>query len=301
MARLSTGVICDAVEVFSGNVTANAALLHFHAGYNRVLAGGDPRDSGGAPHLWSFLQLRAELSLAMSITGTATGVYAAGTETTTITATTAIFDPIQVGDSITIDTVTDPLVIASYTSSTVIVAALGEDFAGKAVSLPHHGIYALPAGFDGFLEPPVYALAAGLATPDLEEVSPERLFEMRRESNALGTPRYYALVADAAAAAGTAQTYSLAVAPRPEATRLLLYRYRLAAPDLTDLTTMYPLGPPSMSPLYRAAALADAELLLGHVPGPHEAAYQKLMITALDADGAMFATSEPLRMASSEG
>jgi len=299
MARLAVSVICDAVEVFTGNVTANAALLHFHAGYNRVLAGGDPRDASGAPHLWSFLQLRAELSLAMSITGTATGVLAAGE--TTITATTAIFDPIQVGDSITITTVADPLVIASYTTEKIIVATLGEDFAGKAVSLPHHGIYALPAGFDGFLEAPVYALAAGLATPDLREVSPERLFRMRRESNALGTPRYFALVADAAAAAGTAQTYSLAVAPRPEATRLLLYRYRLAAPDLTDATDKYPLGPPSMSLLYRAAALADAELLLGHVPGPHEAAYQRLMITALDADMAMFDTSEPLRMASSEG
>ena len=299
MARLLVTAICDAVEVFTGNTTAGAALLHFHAGYNRVLAGGDPRDAGGAPHLWSFLQLRAELSLAMSVTGTATGVLATGE--TTITATTAIFDPIQVGDSITVTTVTLPMVIASYTSSTVIVATLGESFAGKAVSLPHHGIYALPAGFDGFLEPPVYALAAGLATPDLVEVAPERLFEMRRESNAVGTPRYFALVADAAAATGTAQTYSLIVAPRPEATRLLLYRYRLAAPDLTDAAAVYPLGPPSMSLLYRAAALADAELLLGHVPGPHEAAYQKLMITAIDADGTYFDTGEPPRMESSEG
>lgn len=299
MARLLVTAICDAVEVFTGNATAGAALLHFHAGYNRVLAGGDPRDAGGAPHLWSFLQLRAELSLAMSVTGTATGVLATGE--TTITATTAIFDPIQVGDSITVTTVTLPMVIASYTSSTVIVATLGESFAGKAVSLPHHGIYALPAGFDGFLEPPVYALAAGLATPDLVEVAPERLFEMRRESNAVGTPRYFALVADAAAATGTAQTYSLIVAPRPEATRLLLYRYRLAAPDLTDAAAVYPLGPPSMSLLYRAAALADAELLLGHVPGPHEAAYQKLMITAIDADGTYFDTGEPPRMESSEG
>lgn len=298
MARLATGVICDAVEVFSGNAMAGAALLHFHAGYNRVLAGGDPRDAGGAPHLWSFLELRAELSLAAAITGTATGVLAAGL--TTITATTAIFDPIQVGDSITVTTVTLPMVIASYASSTVIVATLGESFAGKAVSLPHHGIYALPAGFDGFLEPPVYALAAGLATPDLVEVSPQRLFEMRRESNAVGTPRYYALVADAAAATGTAQTYSLAVAPRPEATRLLLYRYRLAAPDLTDAADKYPLGPPSMSLLYRAAALADAELVTGHIPGPWEEAYQRLMVTALDADMALFDTGEPLRMESSE-
>ena len=45
----------------------------------------------------------------------------------------------------------------------------------------------------------------------------------------------------------------------------------------------------------------DAELITGHVPGPHEAAFQRLMIGAIDGDGALFQTSEPARMESSEG
>jgi hypothetical protein len=298
MARLATNAICDAVETFTANTTAGAALLHVQAGYDRVLAGGDPRDAGGAPHLWGFLQPIGELSLAALITGTATGVYAAGTDLTTITATTAIFSPLQVGDTITIATVGD-LVIASYASEKIVVATAGENFVGKAVSLHHRGIYALPSGFDGLLEPPVYAWADGESSPDLEEVSPRTIFEMWRNSNAPSTPQHYAIVADAVAT-GAALTYSMILSARFETNRLVLYRYRLAAPALVDDAT-YPLGPASMSLLYRAAALADAELLTGHVPGPHEAAYQKLMITAIDADGAMFQTSEFLRMESSEG
>jgi len=300
MAQYATGAICDLVEVFTGNTTAGAALVHFLNGYNRVLAGGDPRDEGGTPHLWSFLKLRAELKLSMSVTGTATGVYAAGTKLTTITATTAIFDPLQVGDSITITSVTDPMVIASYTSSTIVVATAGESFADKAVSLPHYGIYALPAAFDGLVDTPNYAYAAGSSSPELEEISPEELYARRRESRDVGTPVYFALLANAAAATGTAQTFSIGVAPRPEEDRLVLYRYRQAAPVLTDGAAVFPLGTASMSLVYQEAALAAAELILGHVVGPHERAYRELMANAIDADRGYFRTNEPDRMESSQ-
>jgi hypothetical protein len=118
---------------------------------------------------------------------------------TTITATTPIFVPSQIGETIT---VTDgggagvdlALVIASYTSSTVIVATGGNAFTSKAVSLPHNGIYALPADFGGLVEAPVYPWPSGEAACDWREASPEEVFRAWRQSNTRSTAYLYALI-----------------------------------------------------------------------------------------------------------
>ena len=65
-----------------------------------------------------------------AITGTVTGVG------TTVTATTAIFHPSIVGETITI-TATGAFVVATYTSSTVVVVVGDATCTAKAVSVPN--------------------------------------------------------------------------------------------------------------------------------------------------------------------
>lgn len=293
-SRVSFGSICDTVETYTGNVVASNALAYVIRAYERVLAGVDPRDPLGNPHAWSFLQPVAELTLAALATGTATGVYSATTEQTTITATTAIFGPAQVGDTITVADVGD-LKIVDYTSPTVVVAEGGEDFEAKGVSLPHSGIYDLPATWGGMAEDPVYPVFDGEERPRLERVTLARLAELWREYRTAAGVIYYA-VGPVTLPDGTAQTYQMRVAPRPDQSRVLLYRYvadlgAVTAP--TDAADKYPLGPARMGPLLRAAALADAELMTGHVEGPLERRYREAMVGAILADKALTDDDDP--------
>jgi hypothetical protein len=299
VAHKSFGQLCDAVEGYTGNSTAGAALPLVQAGYDRVLLGLDPR--GGYAHAWSFLEVLADLAITLSITGTAKGEYDAGNDLTTITATTAIFVPSQIGETIT---VTDgggagvplSLTVASYTSPTIIVADAGNAFNGKTVSLPHTGIYSLPADFGGMVEAPVYP-HDGAAWVEFEEVSPEEIFADWRASNTRGTARKFALAAVAQPAAQTVQYYAIIVSPRPEADRKLRYRYLVDAAAAVDSAAAYPLGWALLGPLYEAAALAEAEIKASGAPGRWEKRFQELMVVAIDRDKAMFGTDGTCQLA----
>jgi len=275
----TVGAICDLLELQHTQV-ASWGLPHVQAGYERVLLGEDPRYPG-AVHDWSFLEPIAELALAEDITGTATGVYSATTELTTITATAAIFSPCQVGETITITTVGD-LTIASYTSPLIVVATAGENFAGKAVSLRHSGVYALPADFGGMVEPLVYPYSTSLSTPPLVEVSVPRLFELWRDSATQADATNYAIVPDTFTAA-TGQRWKLYVYPRPDADRIVRYRYRMVPVTLADDGTFLP-GGTTLGRVYTMAAQAEAEFWLAHKKGPWEERYQMAMAAAITRD-----------------
>jgi hypothetical protein len=197
MAHRSFGALADTVEAYTGNTNAGAALAHVQAGYERALLGIDPRDSH--VHTWAFARPIGELAVTATVSGTATGVYDAGADETTITATAATFVPSHVGDTITVTGGGGPgidlaLVIASYTSSRIVVATGGQAFVAKPITLPHSGIYPLPNDFGGLLESPVYPYPAGVTTSRWREASPEEVFEAWRASKTQGTARLYALV-----------------------------------------------------------------------------------------------------------
>jgi len=296
----SFGVLCDVVETYTGVATPGAALAYVAAGYRRVLDGLDPRDAH--VHVWACLEPIAELSLPANVTGTATGVYSAPLVQTTITATTAIFIPSQVGQAIT---VTDGggagvhlvLQIASYTSPTVIVATGGNAFAGKAVSLPHHGVYDLPAAFNGLVKGPVYPYSA-LDLDNFQEVSPQDIFAEWQSGQTQGTPCKYAIAAKAELSTQAAQGWAIIVAPKPDVDRLIRYRYRVDTGALVPLddSAKYPIGGPHMDQVYEMAGLADAEARLTKSAGMWEARYQQTMAAAIDADRALFQTDGPARM-----
>ena len=299
MAHKSFGQLCDAVEGYTGNTAAGAALPLVQAGYDRVLVGLDPR--GGYSHAWTFLEVLADLAIATAITGTATGDYDAVNDLTTITATTAIFVPSQIGEIIT---VTDgggagvplALTVASYTSPTVIVADAGNAFNDKTVSLPHTGIYSLPADFGGMVEAPIYP-HDNEASAKFKEVSRAEIFEDWRTSNTRGTATKFALTVLAQPAAQTVQYYAIIVSLRPEADRILRYCYAVDAAAAVDSAAAYPLGWALLGPLYEAAALAEAEIKASGAPGRWEKRFQELMVVAIDRDKAMFGTDGPCQLA----
>jgi len=296
MPYRSFGALCDVVEGFTGITTAGAALVHVIAGYNRVLAGLDPRDN--RVHKWSFLAPVSWLTIAENVTGTATGVYNAGTDTTTITATTAIFTPEQVGTDITVATLAAALPIASYTSTTIVVATGGEDFSGKAVSLPHHGFYDLPSDFAGLVEPPVYPWPNTARTATLT-AAPYEVFDRWRQGHYTGVPKRFAVLAKAQVS-GAKQTWCLTVDPHPDADYIIRYRYQADPATPTDASDKYPVGGAFMDVAYEYAALADAELKLQHTSSRMETRFQQHMVACIDDDSAFYENFGPVSMADAE-
>jgi len=286
MLPLLMTALCDEVEVFTGGA-ASSGLPHVRAGYARVLQGLIPgRDYC---HAWNFLRPYAEISISQAVTGTATGVYDASTYTV-VTATTAIFDVSHVGDTITITDIGDKT-IATYTSSTILSFAGDDSFAGKAVSIQHPGVYALPDAFSGLVEPFRYAYESTETGPIIQEATPGDIQDYRRGSHTTGDPRYYAIV-PAAEDQDAVQGYNLWVWPRPDATRIWTYRYIVSPTDVSD-AAKYFLGAPMTNQAIRYAALADAEVHIGRKPGHYERLYNEAMLAAVGEDRRL-STRRPL-------
>jgi hypothetical protein len=290
----SVSDVCLAVEAYTGNTDALDALGRIRAGYKRFLAGFDPRTH--TAHFWTFLEPVADLAIASKATGTATGVYSALTELTTITATAAIFYDWHVGSTITVTDVGD-LTISAYTSPTVIVADDGEDFAGKAISVQHPGIYDLPIDFGGMIDPPRYHYNASYNSPRLCEASPAFIMDQWAASNTQDDTLYYAIApaipSTAAVAAGASKLW---VAPRSRYDRMLSYRYVRLPLDLTDSAECFFLGGPMHNETIKEMALAEAELQLNHTVGPHESRAAALMAASIDRDKRLHQTIDAEQM-----
>ena len=277
---------CRAVERFTGNSDPGAALLHVRAGYQRFLTGSQP-DDPRAVHTWNFLQPLGTLAVTYQTSGfVSTGVYDADEETTTVTATAAAFATWMTGLTITVTDVGD-LVIYSVTSTTVAVCTDGEDFAGKATSVPANGIYALPADYGGQIEVFQYPYDPTYATPVMEEVGPEDIMAWWAASNTPADPRLFAVVASVETGS-TAQSHELWLAPRPQYDRTLRYRYRRRAPQIVDDKDCFFLGGADHAQTIKHLAIAEAELETGHVGGPREVRAQRELLAAITLDKRLF-------------
>jgi len=267
-------------------------------GFGRFLKGMDPFDTLKAPHVWSFLSPRAEMTWSMTVTGTGTGVYDDSTYTV-ITATTAIFSPEQVGDTITVDG-SDTYEVKTYTSSTIVSISGDNAFAAKSLSLPHSGVYTLPANFGGLVAPFVYPYSA-LQRPLLEKSAPSDIMKMLSYQRTVGTPAYYAISADPLTAQddggwGTgSQRFSVMVFPRPEADRIVRYQYKtvIQADAVTDRTDSYLLGGIDHDRTITAGAMAHGEWLARQERGSLEEEFRREMAGSIQADK-MLKTRLPL-------
>ena len=293
---LSAGALSDMVEekIGGASVDAGDALVYVEAGYRRFLQGVDPLTD--VQHVWSFLRPRAELDLAATTAGTATGVYSAGDDETTITSTASDFVPGMVGESIVVTDV-GTLTLASYTSPTIMVASEGEAFTAKAFTIAtHKGIYTLPDTFGGLADEIVYIYDSNNRIP-ITQVSPDTVYAHRRATNSTGTPQLFAIEIGTFAAA-TGANWQFIVAPRTDAARTVFYRFKLIAPVLTDSASVYLMGGAAHSWTLRAAAIADWENVAKSAPGPFEQKYQTAMHASIEEDKAILDIQGPVQVRS---
>jgi len=285
MLALSAGALCDAVEAVTGITTAAHGLKFVNDGYAKFLEGLDPRDN--ERHIWSFLQPLATLALAYQTTGTATGVYSAATEITTVTATAATFQPTNIGDSMVVAD-TGTLTIADYTSATVVTVSGSHAFTGKAITIPHGGLYDLPSDFGGMIDRPYYAYSTTATRCELHESSAEQLLRMYENDTPVATAYYWAAV-PAAFVAATGQRWQMMFYPRFDEARFTRYRYLVIPAALTDSSSVYTLGGAVHCYTIKTLALSEYELSTGQ-PGIYTADAKTHMITSIDHDRKMTET-----------
>jgi len=299
-SRLSTAQIIDSVVAYTSLSRADS-LLRAQAGYERVLAGEDPR---GGVHQWSFMVLTATLRLwpdvlaASTVTG---GTYNETNDETPLTASAATFHPYHVGYDITL-TDTGAVRIVGFTSETEVMLE-GDQSAVSAetFTVTSGGRYLLPATFNGADGGPTLAFdsGSGLQPPHLEEVSPADIWNARRTSDKDGTPRKYAIAPASGSdwSLGAAQRFVLLVHPPPAVAWTAAYSFEVVTDALTDSESEYALGPSWMGRVIEAAAMAAWELRDARKLGNWEKAFTRMMITAIDRDVGFLATSAPASLA----
>lgn len=281
---LSVGDICDAVETFTGDTTAGAALAYVNSAYRRVLAGVHPADPTCDPHEWSFLRPLTTLVLwpTLSVgTATVTGVYDG---VTTITATAASFYASMIGRTLTITDVGD-FTVTGYTSSTVITVAGDATCAGKTFSMTADA-YGLPSGFAGLESPMVFVSSDATRRRTLEEAGTEQLDILQRDNTSTGVPSLYGL---RLRSSDIPSRYDLTVWPEPDAVYTSRIRYRYQPSALADSSALYLPGDAHFSDAVLNAAIVKAGMDKGHVVGSYETAYQEAMIGALQRDKSAYA------------
>jgi len=278
--------IITAVKTHIGGTVADAdALLMLQAGLMDVLGGLDPRRNPPVAHNWSFLQPIAAMTFYAETTGTMTV-----TSGTTVTdAVNTPFCQQMIGATLIADTSETEYTITAYTSTSVVtVGATATADTGDTFTITPNGVYNPPTLFGGLLDPLVYAYNASYR-PKLLESDPETIFAMWRNSESTGYTYRYAIV-PAANTTSAAQGWKFVVAPVPSEDMLLKCRHVL---ELADIAAGQKLpGGRRFTVAVRSAALAAVDATYSHTTGGRWADIaQRDMIAAIDADKALFTTS----------
>lgn len=285
--------ICDLMGWESPTDDQSAqALAWLNDGYRRFLRGGY-YDAGGLPqvHTWNFLRPWATLSLPIALAQNATGVYDADSDTTTVTAVSAVFYPWCVGRDIAlVDGSVDDFTITGYTSTTVVTASGDNSWTGtKGIGVEHSGLLDLPAGFGGMEVNPVYAPDYDTALPNLRETSPEQVMAWHRDNTVADDPTMYAIFPKDFTAS-TGQRWRIFFAPHPYEARIVNYRYRILADALTDSASDYPVGGADFCDVILQAGRAAAETSEEAI-GPEERRYREMLAHAILMDSTKFAAA----------
>ena len=290
---LTTGDLITAIEDYMGWAAADdhdaTAISWINEGYRRFRRGSYiDYDKTRKHHAWSFLKPEAELVLWTDVTGTVSGSpsYAGGTGLSTITATAASFYASMIGQSFTFDTSETEYVVAGYTSSTVITVT--GDASGEAsddtFTMTATGIYALPAGFGGMVENPVWVYD-GYDNNDIIEVAGTLLDTNLRDDPNAGTTAMWCKQPRNVSPGTSDQTWDIKVWRIPEYTRTVRYRYRRVIADLSESAkTDYPVGGADHCDTIRAWAMAAAEAHTHKTDGAMENHAMELMRESVELD-----------------
>jgi len=208
-------------------------------------------------HEWSFLtpttSLVAYKDVAVDATVTvSSAVYS--DPSTTITASSASFHPLMVGETLTLTGVGD-FTISSYTSATIVVVTGDASSASGTFSLASNGIYTLPDDFGGmdgcmtFTDQSGYAPVTIIGEPKIRELR-DRFSTTSRPEHAAVRWKSSTLV--------SGQKHQLVLYPEPDADYTLNYRYHALKNKITSAAP-YPLGGMAHGQMYLASCLAEAE------------------------------------------
>ena len=267
------------------------ALARLNDGYARFLKGLVPETSPPLYHDWLFLRPYATMSLWATATGVAAGAPSKDNGTSTVTSAAAMFYPSMIGHGVTFTATEKTYVIASYTSSKVVVVT--GDASGEAnldvMTVTAEGRYSLPSTFAGMYEDPVYVHVDGANLGDLEQGSLQQLYRRMRASDDTGDPVGFALQIRTLVTTG--QIWWLRVHPVPDTTRTIIFAYRYRVEALTDSGTVYHVAGQDHDVTILQFAYAEIERIKMHKSGPEEVQAQQRMLESVAFDEALFSNA----------
>lgn len=210
------------------------------------------------PHVWSWLKPVTSIDVWPTTTGTAT------THTTTLESATAVFYPSMVGQTVVFDDSENEFTITAYASATsVTIDPTATAETDLAFTITPSGCYRLPDDFGGMIGALTYEPSAGYV--NIETVGEGKIRQYRMGGSVTGYPRFAAI--RSVAPTGTAgQKSGLMLWPTPDAVYTLSYKYNLLINALTS-SSPYPPGGAQYAELWRAAAMACAEVHMQEVRG----------------------------------
>lgn len=231
-------------------------------------------------HRWNFLTPTTSLTLWRTITGTiSSAVHSGGL--TTVTATTAVFQPSLDTSHVLIDDSTDnEYAFYSYTSTTVIVVSGDASAETDTFAIAGNDTYRAPDNFGRLLDRMWFDGSQGQERMWIEQRSADQI-EQYRSDGLSGFPRYVALV-PVLNSVGQ-QRWNFMFYPEPDAAYVLRYRYTVL-PDVVTSSSPYPYGPPWFADLLVTAVRSEAELEFRREYGQHEAAFQAKVLAAIVQD-----------------
>lgn len=200
--------------------------------------------SDAPPNGWRWMRPTAALvlwpSVVVDAAVTATGVYDAGTDLTTVTATAASFYPsMELKTIIFAETAGYTWQINSYVSATQITLSGNKAFVDpRTFSIAADGNYTAPRTFGGqYTGPPTYE-ASSDAVSRIMWTSDSDIRRLREVGSLqLGTPTLLAV-----RRAATARRWEVMAFPVPSAVVTVEFPYDLYFDELVDLADLQPAG-----------------------------------------------------------
>jgi len=236
------------------------------------------------PHKWSFLEPVAELVAFGDLDGTVNGTPSYSSPSSTVEATTSVFYPGMIGQSLVFDTSGNSYVIAGYTSGTVVTVtgdASGET-ADDGITITANGDCALPDDF-GSMSSDFYCESSNsMSRKRIERRGVADILCLRAEDDDLtGEPDYFALAPKThTGAAG--QRQQIMFYPIPDTDYTLSYRYQILRNKI-DSTYTYPAGTEAHSETILAAMMSECSKYIREDAG-EEARFKELLYASVRQD-----------------
>ena len=234
---------------------------------------------------WTFLKPVTSITLGPT-TGTANGAptYNASTSTSTLTATSAIFESrmADFSTSVTFGTSGTSYTISSYTSSTEV--ELSGDASGEAsgdsLTISAQRDYDLPDNF-GAIQGPL-TFTTNTYYDEVPIVGEGQIRALRQGSNITGFPKYAAIrpiVGDGT----TGQRFEILFHPAPDGTYTLKYAYTPLL-DVLSSDYPYPMGGETHGETILESCLAVAERRLDDEMELHYQQFMERLRASVDLD-----------------